>query len=213
MDREHVMLAGGRSRASSSPPNRLWYKTTGRVISPHPGKKEQTKRTNNNLEIGYFCYSKKTKKRSDRETIDSVNPGKNQIFQTPSYLTYYSDQWYHEAGCTHLATVNSAFHIRVHTKYVEKFRCREGMLGYWITCFTPTANQPPARPLPPAAKGGRTALAWQCSTDKKRPTREAEGPGWGAATPLDTKRAADMLALVHRLLRHQIPSTGCRDKC
>lgn len=34
--------------------------TMGRVISPHP----------ENVEIGYFCYSKK----SDRETIDSVIP-------------------------------------------------------------------------------------------------------------------------------------------
>lgn len=33
--------------------------TMGRVISPHP----------DNVEIGYFCYSKKKK---DRETIDSV---------------------------------------------------------------------------------------------------------------------------------------------
>lgn len=68
---------------------------------------------------------------NDRETIDSVILKPNISKPTSSYLTYYLDQWYHKAGCTHLATVNSAFDICVYTKYV-KFRCHEGMLDYWI---------------------------------------------------------------------------------
>lgn len=60
---------------------------------------------------------KEKKKKKDRETIDSVIL-KSNIFKKPtsSYLTYYLDQWYHKAGCTHLATVNSAFDICVYTK-------------------------------------------------------------------------------------------------
>lgn len=62
--------------------------------------------------LATFVIPKK-RKRETTDVIVSVilKSNNNNKKTTSSYLTYYLDKWYHKAGCTHLATVNSAFDI------------------------------------------------------------------------------------------------------